>query len=87
MRNDATTTILNFVLATTIIAGVVCGYLSIKRTRDQRNLAPVAMQLNSKMMMVQSLVTDVNSYNQQAKSPEIAKMLQTLLSKPVAKTP
>jgi hypothetical protein len=36
------------------------------------------MQANSKAMMFQSLVTDVNAYNNQVKSPEITKLLQSL---------
>ena len=84
MKNDATITILNFVLATTVIAGVVCGYLTITRTSQQRALTPVVMQVNSRMMMLQSLVNDVNTYNQLAKSPEINRMLQSVVAKPAS---
>ena len=82
MKNDATVTILNFVLATTVIAGVVCGYLAITRTHVQRSVAPMVMQVNSRMMMFQSLVNDVNNYNQQAKSAELSRMVQAVTAKP-----
>ncbi len=69
---------LNFVLAVLVILTVVFGYLTIKRTGEVRGITAVSMQVNSKMMMFQSLVNDVNIYNQQAKSPEITHMIQNL---------
>lgn len=76
MKSDMTTTVSNFVLAVLVILGVIYAYFSIGRARELRGLAPVAMQVSNKMMMIQSLVADVNNYNQQAKSPEITQMLQ-----------
>ncbi|HEY5042834.1 MAG TPA: hypothetical protein VIK53_12615 [Verrucomicrobiae bacterium] len=78
MKNDMTTTFLNLVLAVLVILGAIFCYLAMKRTGGLRGITPVAMQVNNKMMMVQSLVTDVNNYNKQAKSPELSNMLQTL---------
>jgi Tfp pilus assembly protein PilO len=78
MKSDTTTTVLNFVLAMLVILGVAFAILAMKRAAKLRAITPVAMQVNGKMMMVQSLVADVNNYNQQAKSPEITRMLQTL---------
>jgi len=80
MKSDTTTTVLNFVLAALVILGVVFAILAMQRTGQLRAVTPVAMQVNSRMMMVQSLVADVNNYNQQAKSPEITRLLQNLQS-------
>lgn len=78
MKSDTTTTALNFILAALVILGVVFALLSIMRTRELRRVTPMAMQANSKILMIQSLIGDVNNYNQQAKSPEVARLLQTL---------
>jgi hypothetical protein len=77
MKSETTTTALNFILAVLVILGVVFAIFSIMRTRELRQVTPAAMQINSQMMMIQSLIADVNNYNQQAKSPEITRMLQT----------
>ena len=77
MKSDTTTTALNFILAVLVILGVIFAMFSIFRTRQLRNISPVAMQASQKMMLIQSLAMDVNNYNQQAKSPEISRMLQT----------
>jgi hypothetical protein len=80
MKSDLTTTVLNFVLAALVILGVVFAILAMQRTSQLRGVTPVAMQVNSRMMMVQSLLADVNNYNAQAKSPEITRLQQTLQS-------
>ena len=78
MKNDTTTTVLNFVLAILVILGVLFALLAMNRTRNTRLIAPVAMQANAKAMMIQSLINDVNAYNAQAKSPEVNRILQSL---------
>ena len=78
MKNDTTTTVLNFVLAILVILGVLFALLAMNRTRNNRLIAPVAMQANAKAMMIQSLINDVNAYNAQAKSPEVNRILQSL---------
>jgi len=82
MKNDLTTTFLNFVLAALVILGVLFAVLSMKRTRDFRAVTPFAMQANTKAMMMQSLVSDVTAYNAQVKNPEIARLLQSFQPKP-----
>jgi hypothetical protein len=67
-----------------VVLGVAFALMSIWRTRDLRIITPFAMQANSKAMMYQSLVNDVGTYNVQAKSPEITRLLQSLQSKPAA---
>ena len=81
MKNDSTTIFLNWILAVFLILGVTFCLMSIWRTRDIRNLNPIAMQANTKLMMFQSLVNDVAAYNAQAKSPEVAHILQSLQPK------
>jgi len=78
MKNDTTTTVLNFVLAVLVILGVLFALLAMNRARNNRLIAPIAMQANTKAMMIQSLINDVNAYNAQAKSPEVTRMLQSL---------
>jgi hypothetical protein len=77
MKSDTTTTLLNMILAVLVVLGVVFTLMSMMRTRQLRNVQPMAMQASQKIMLIQSLAMDVNNYNQQAKSPEIARMLQT----------
>ena len=79
MKNDPMTTILNFVLAIIVIACVGFGWLASKRAANVQNMALVQNQVNAQEVRFQGLVNDVSSYNQQAKSPEIARMLQTLM--------
>jgi uncharacterized membrane protein YccC len=85
MKTDTITTVLNFFLALLVVLGVVFALMSIWRTRDLRTIAPYVMQANSKVMMYQSLVNDVGTYNVQAKNPEITRWLQSLQAKPATR--
>jgi hypothetical protein len=84
MKSETTNTVLNLVLAVLVISGVFFALWTIQRTREFRELNPVAVQANAKLMMMQSFVNDVSAYNNQVKSPEITRMLQPLLTKPAA---
>jgi hypothetical protein len=84
MKSDTTTTILNFVLAVLVVLGVVFALMTMKRTGEQRRITPVAMQVNSRVIMVQTLITELNNYNAQARSPELARILTTIQAKPAA---
>jgi preprotein translocase subunit SecF len=84
MKSEMTNTVLNLVLAVLVISGVFFALWTIQRTREFRELNPVAVQANAKLMMMQSFVNDVNAYNNQVKSPEITRMLQPLMTKPAA---
>jgi hypothetical protein len=86
MKNDAMTTILNFVLATIVIIGVVCGYLTVHRTSIERGLRPIQAQVNMQENRMAALLSDVNNYNQAAKSPEISAMLQDVIKPPTTAT-
>jgi hypothetical protein len=78
MKNDTTTTFLNFALVILVIAAVGFAVLAMNRTRDSRANAPLAVQANARAMMIQSLINDVNNYCAQTKSPEVTRMLQSL---------
>lgn len=75
MKSNTTITALNFVLAALVILGVLFALFSIFRARDLRSITPVSMQVNGKVLMIQSLVKDVNNYNQKAKNPELTTIL------------
>lgn len=89
MKNDPMTTILNFVLAILVIAAMGLGWLATRRANNLQNAQQGAQLFQAQLALqeakFQSLVNDVSAYNQQAKSPEITRMLQTLVSQPAAK--
>jgi hypothetical protein len=80
MKNDTTTTLLNFVLAALVILSVLFAYFSIMRTRDLRQMQTVLqvemqrVQLGSQK--AQALLMDVVEYNKTAKSQELAQIIQ-----------
>jgi len=82
MKNDSTTTFLNFVLAALVILGVLFALMTIWRTRDFRRLDPsvrIEMQrVQNDFLRVQALLNDTITYNNTAKSPEITQILQSL---------
>ena len=82
MKNDTTTTVLNFVLAALVILGVGFAILSMKRTRELRQLSLNATIANSALMRAQGLANDVAGYNATAKSPELTRILQAIQPKP-----
>jgi len=84
MKNDSTTTALNFVLAALVILGVVFALLSIWRMRDLRRIQPqVQVQLqqaNIVTMRAQQLFAEIKAYNATAKSPELNQIIQSVES-------
>lgn len=83
MKNDTTTTLLNFVLAALVILSVVFAYLAIMNTRELRQLSVNAANANNNIMRVNSLLNDVMAYNSTAKAPELSKAIALLQPKPV----
>ena len=75
------TTILNFVLLILVVASVGFGWLATNRTVALQNTMVLQAQINLQEVKLQALVNDVVNYNQQAKSPEITRMLQILTTK------
>jgi hypothetical protein len=81
MKNDTTTTLLNFVLAALVIFGVVFAIWSIWRTRDLRQLQ-TTLQVQMQRVQVssaraQSLLNDVIVFNATAKNQELAQIIQS----------
>jgi hypothetical protein len=78
MKNDTTTTVLNFVLAVLVILGVAFALLTMNRTRELRTLSAAALQANNNLMRAQGLANDVLAYNATAKSPELTRILNSI---------
>ena len=80
MKNDSTTTFLNFVLAALVILGVLFALMSIWRIRDLRALqTQVQGQMQKSQvasMRAQSLLQDTITFNATAKNPELAQIIQ-----------
>jgi len=91
MKNDTTTTILSFVLAIFVIAGVVLAYLAMTRTSELRKMQPVIQNQLQTFQVVsaraQALLTDTATYNNTAKSPELELIIKSAQTpaQPVAK--
>jgi Flp pilus assembly protein TadB len=82
MKNDITTTFLNFVLAVLVVLCVVFAILYLQRTQKAR-------QLQSRLQMVQinignaeALARDAALYNQTARNPELSQILQRAMGSP-----
>jgi hypothetical protein len=88
MKNDTTTTLLNFVLAILVILGVVFALTTISRTRDLRQLQTRAQILQINSLRLQALANDAAIYNNTAKSVELDQILKgaaTPAAQPAAK--
>jgi hypothetical protein len=85
MKNDTTTTVLNFVLAVLVILGVTFALMAMSKTRELRALTLDATIANNTIMRAASLANDTAAYNVQAKSPELARILAAIQPKPAAK--
>jgi hypothetical protein len=87
MKTDTTTTVMNFILAVLVILGVVFALMSMTRQREFRSLTTNAALANAALMRAQGLATDAAAYNMTVKSPEMARILQSVQpqSAPAAK--
>jgi uncharacterized protein (UPF0333 family) len=85
MKNDTTTTVLNFVLAVLVILGVTFALMAMSKTRELRQLTLNATIANNTIMRAASLANDTAAYNVQAKSPELTRILASIQPKPAAK--
>jgi hypothetical protein len=86
MKNDSTTTFLNFVLAALVILGVLFALLNIWKGRDVRSIqAQVQFQAQNfqiASVRAQALLNDTIVYNTTAKSPELAAIIQSVQAPP-----
>ena len=82
MKNDTTSTVLNFVLAVLVILGVVFAGFSIKRQHDlraiQQNLQGRMMILQNNTAKAQQLANDAINFNGKAQNAELARILQSV---------
>ena len=89
MKNDSTTTFLNFMLAALVILGVLFALLGIWRTRDLRRLQTriqyKSAQVQVATMKAQALLNDTISFNATARNPELAQIIQSAQSPSAAK--
>ena len=81
MKNDTTTTLLNFVLAVLVVLGVTFALMSMRRTGDVRQMQ-VSLQLEMQKVQAgsikaQALLNDVVAYNATAKNPELLQIIQS----------
>ena len=81
MKNDTTTTLLNFVLAVLVILGVAFALMSMSRTREVRQMQ-TSLQLEMQKvqagsMKAQALLNDVIAYNATAKNLELQQIIQS----------
>jgi len=82
MKNDTTTTLLNFALAVLVVLSVVFAYLAMTRTGSLRKMQP-ALQSEMQNFQVasvkaQSLLNDVIAYNATAKNQELQQIIQSV---------
>lgn len=84
MKNDITTTLLNFLLAVLVILSVAFALLTIHRERDLRQLTINATIARSNLTLADTLIKDVVTYNATAKSPGLTHILQDTQAKLVA---
>jgi len=78
MKNDTMTTVLNFVLAVLVILGVMFALMAIFRTSEMRRLNASAALANTELLRAQGLANDANAFNQTAKNPDLARILQSV---------
>jgi hypothetical protein len=70
--------VLTFVLGVFVMAGVIFALQTIVRTREIRSLQLQAANINANYVRLQSLANDVNTFNQNQKtpSPDLTRILQ-----------
>jgi hypothetical protein len=85
MKNDTTTTLLNFVLAVLVILGVVFALMTMSRTRELRQLTITAAATKNNIMQLNGLLNDVAIYNSKVNSPELTRAMALLQPKTITK--
>lgn len=87
MKNDLTTTFLNFLLAALVLACVGLAVLNMYRTHEHGVLQGQMIAAQNFNQHVQALAQEVVSYNATAKSPELTQIIQTALTPPQPQQP
>jgi hypothetical protein len=86
MKNDSTTTFLNFVLIALVILGVLFALMSIWKGREARHMQ-VQLQLQLQRSQATSakaqlLLNDVMAYNAKANNPELTQIIRDAQTPP-----
>jgi len=80
MKNDTTTTMLNFVLAVLVILGVVFALLTTHKVNKARSMQQPLMiasqRFQANLGRMQALLNDVIIYNKTANNPELAEIIK-----------
>ena len=84
MKNDITTTFLNFLLVILAICCVGLAILNLMRTHELGQLQAQAAAAQMVGQRAQALANDVANYNASAKSLELSQILQSIQA-PAAK--
>jgi hypothetical protein len=86
MKNDLTTTFLNFVLAMLVFLTVGFGLLTIiwREPELARSIEP-ARQAQTRLEVIEALANETAAYNATARSPELASSLHALAPKPASR--
>ena len=87
MKNDITTTFLNFVLAVLVVLCVVFAILYLQRTQKVRQLQSRFQMVQINIANAESLGRDAALYNQTARNPELAQILQRAMGSPAPNQP
>jgi hypothetical protein len=88
MKNDTTTTMLNFVLAVLVILGVVFALMTMRRTNTLRSMQPQLMVAGQRVQgdaaRASALLNEVANYNKTANNPELAEIIKEAQMPPQA---
>jgi hypothetical protein len=84
MKNDSTTTFLNFVLAALVFLSIGFGALTVLREPKVQPMTTLALQDNNNIMKLNAVLNDVVAYNATARSPDLARIIQAVQQKPAA---
>jgi hypothetical protein len=76
MKNDSTTTFLNFVLAALVILSVLFAVLTIWHERDLQQLTASITTAQTNLGRADALLKDAAAYNVTAKNPELARIIE-----------
>jgi hypothetical protein len=82
MKCNTTNAILTFVLGVLAVAGVMLVLRTVMQSREIRRMTPTVTVENAYLAQAQLLFNDVAAYNQKNPSPELAKLLQSLQTRP-----
>jgi hypothetical protein len=76
MKNDSTTTFLNFVLAALVILSVFFAVLTIWRERDLQQLTSTVAVAQNNLGRADALLKDAAAYNAVVKNPELGRIIE-----------